>query len=106
MPGTVAALRKEKARGAIALEGDRVTTIEHCVHVVAKFLLAGEQDRSGLRTTVERDNAAERDGRLKGLLGARGRRSYANYGFRVAYVDRLQRQTARGRLLGHSGRCR
>ena len=104
MPGTVPTLRKEQACRAIALESDLVTAINDSVHVVAKFLLAGQGDHNRLRATVERDNAAERDRRIESLLGAGGRRSSANDGSRVTDVYRLQWQAARGRLLGLHGR--
>ena len=104
MPRSVTALRKEKTRSAIALEGDLVATIDDGVHVVAKFLLAGQVDRSGLRSAIERDNPAEGNGRLKGLLGAGRWRPSAYDSSWVTYVYRLQRQNARGRLLGQNGR--
>ena len=104
MPGTVPALGNEKACRAIALESDLVAPIDDGVHVVTKFLLAGKGNHNGLRATVERDNAALRDGRIEGLLGAGGWRPCANYCFRVTDVYQLQRTAARGRLLGLHGR--
>ena len=70
MPRAVAALCQEQARGAIALQSDLFPAIDDGVHVVTKFLLAGQRNRSGLRSTVKRDDATGSDGRLKGLLGA------------------------------------
>ncbi len=44
MPETVPAFGDEKTCRAIALESDLIATINNSVHVVTKFLLAGQEE--------------------------------------------------------------
>jgi hypothetical protein len=68
-------------------------------------MLTGQLDYSGIRTTIECDNAAGGYRRLQGLLGARSRRAGSDYGCGMTYVHRLQRQIAGGTLLGLEEQC-